>query len=115
MLQHLLGYILISLYHISNLQCLELEEGSDNEDNPEMGHVWHVPTPRFKRSHTIKLLMRHPILDVGCIFYSLMLDQGPAATEEATSLADRQFWWREDNIELRNCSRFPAAEQSRKP
>ena len=33
MLQHLLGYILISLYHISNLQCLELEEGSDNEDN----------------------------------------------------------------------------------
>ena len=36
-----------------------------------MGHIWLVPTPSLERSHTIKMLMRHPILDVGCIVYSL--------------------------------------------
>ena len=44
-----------------------------------------------------------------------MLEQGPAATEEAASLADRQFWWRGDKIELRCLSMFLAAEQSWKP
>ena len=44
-----------------------------------------------------------------------LLEQGPTATEEAASLADRQFWQREDKIELRCCSTFLATEQSRKP
>ena len=34
-----------------------------------MGHIWLVPTPSFKRSDSIKLIVRHPILDIGCIFY----------------------------------------------
>ena len=46
---------------------------------------------------------------------SAMLEQGPVATEEAVSLADRQFWRREDKVELRRRSMFPAADQSRKP
>ena len=37
---------------------------------------------RFKRSHTIKLLMRNPIMDVGCIFYSL----GPKLWWQSLSL-----------------------------
>ena len=41
--------------------------------NPEMGHIWLVPTPRFERSHAIKLFMRHPILDIICIVYKLIL------------------------------------------
>ena len=44
----------------------------------------------------------------------LVLEQGPAATEEAASLANRQFW-RIDKIELRHHSRVLAAEQSQKP
>ena len=47
-------------------------------------------------------------------WHNLLLEQGPEATEEAASLADRQFW-QIDKIELRRRSRFPAAEQSRKP
>ena len=54
-----------------------------------------------------------------CIMMStalvFLLEQSPVATEEATSLADRQFWWREDKVELRRRSMFPAADQSRKP
>ena len=38
--------------------------------NPEMGHIWIVPTPSFERSNTIKLLMWNPILDIGYTFYS---------------------------------------------
>ena len=45
----------------------------------------------------------------------LTLEQGPTATEEAASLADRQFWWRGDKIELRHRSIFLAAKQSWKP
>ena len=40
-----------------------------------------------------------------------MLEQGPTATEEATSLVDRQFWWRGDKIELRRRSMFLVAER----
>ena len=34
-----------------------------------MRHIWFVPIPSFEMSISIKILMRHPILDVGCIFY----------------------------------------------
>ena len=36
-----------------------------------MGHIWLVPTPRFERSHTINMLMWHPILNIGYTFYIL--------------------------------------------
>ena len=39
-----------------------------------------------------------------------MLEQGPAATEEAASLADRQFWRRGDKTELRRRSMYLATE-----
>ena len=35
-----------------------------------MRHIWFVPTPSFKRSNYINLIVRHPILDLGCTFYS---------------------------------------------
>ena len=37
--------------------------------NPEMGYILFVPTPSFKRSDSIKLLVRHPILDIGWTVY----------------------------------------------
>ena len=37
---------------------------------PGMRHIMLVPTPRFEMSESIKMLVRHPILDVGCTFYS---------------------------------------------
>ena len=37
-----------------------------------MGHIWLVPTPRFERSNSIKIIMRNPILDVGCTIYSFI-------------------------------------------
>ena len=46
------------------------------------------------------------------IFSFKMLEQSPAATEEAASLVDRQFWRRGDKIELRRRSMVLAAEQS---
>jgi len=47
---------------------------------------------------------------------SPMLEQGPAATEEAASFSgDISFGWKEYKTELRRCSTFPATEQSRKP
>ena len=36
-----------------------------------MGHIWLVPTPSFERSHSIKMIMWHSILDIGCRVYSL--------------------------------------------
>ena len=33
-----------------------------------MRHIWLVSTRRFERSNSIKFLLRHPILDVGCTF-----------------------------------------------
>ena len=42
------------------------------QKNPKMGQLWLVPTPRFERRHTINMLMRDPILDVECTFYSLI-------------------------------------------
>ena len=50
--------------------------------NPEMGHIWLVSTLSFERSHTIKRLMRHPILDIGCTFCSL----GPKLWWQSLSL-----------------------------
>ena len=35
-----------------------------------MRHITLVSTPRLERSDSIKLIVRHPIVDVGCIFYS---------------------------------------------
>ena len=43
---------------------------------------------------------------------NILLEQSPAATEEASSLANRQFWQRGDKIELRCRSMFLAAEKS---
>ena len=55
--------------------------------NPVMGHIWLVPTPRFERGHTIKLFMRHPILDIGCIFYSL----------------SQKLWWQSHSLHHIGC------------
>ena len=35
-----------------------------------MRHIMLVPTPKFETSDSIKILVRYPILDVGCTFYS---------------------------------------------
>ena len=35
-----------------------------------MRHIKRVSTPSFERSNSIKLLVRHPILNVGCTIYS---------------------------------------------
>ena len=51
-----------------------------------------------------------------------LLEQGPAATEEAASFGgdisfggEIKFWQKEDRAELRRRSMFSAGEQSRKP
>ena len=42
-----------------------------------MRHIRLVSTPIFERSDSIKMLVRHPILDVGLIMYSF----------------NQKFWW----------------------
>ena len=37
-----------------------------------MRHIRLVSTPRFERSTSIKFLVRHPILDIGCTFNSFI-------------------------------------------
>ena len=49
--------------------------------------TWLVPTPCFERSHTIKMFMRHPILDIGCTIYSF----------------SPKIWWQSLNLHHTGC------------
>ena len=64
----------------------------------------HTQVLHFKLESKISLcISNQPI-------HTYLLEQGPLATEEAASLADRQFWWRGDKMELRRRSMFLTIE-----
>ena len=52
-----------------------------------MGNIWLVPTPSLERNHTIKIIMWHPILDIGCTFYSL----------------SPKLWWKSFSLHHASC------------